>query len=175
MFNLAEYDIYDHDPEFLPIDKYLPMGAKPKPAEGLEKRLEADTSGRSKADRGFLEEILSDKAEFLKQILGQIDQQITDREMIKESIARKIDKGICYLRTKLYELDTWQLGKNRNIDTRRAQLDKELEALEAQKRDEARECWRDVALLKKEHREFSKEYRNALRRVKVIFPHKKQK
>ena len=72
----------------------------------------------------------------------------------------------------LYGIDTWHLGSNKNIDTRRLQIEKELESLKGQKRDENGESWRDISLLKKEHREFFREYRNALRRVKVIFPEK---
>ena len=33
----------------------------------------------------------------------------------------------------------------------------------------------DIALLKKEYREFFQQYRNALRRVKVIFPEESEK
>jgi len=170
---LANNNFYDKDNEFIPIDKYLKPYEERKNEESLEKKIVSSPGEIDKSeDKGFLKEILTDKISFLKQFLSEIDEQIHDRENLKDKILDKIDKGMCYLHTKLYEIETWGLGRNKNIDTRRTQIEKELEALKSQKRDETRESWRDISLLKKEHREFFHEYRNALRRVKVIFPEK---
>ena len=147
-----------------------------KKEESLEEKIKPRPREINESeDKGFLKEILTDKISFLKQIIDEIDTQIKDREVLKDTIFDKIDRGICYLQTKLYEIESWGIGRNRNVDARRSQIEKELEALKNQKRNETRESWRDTALLKKEHREFFHEYRNALRRVKVIFPGKKDK
>jgi len=45
--------------------------------------------------------------------------------------------------------------------------------LAKQKSDEERESWRDIALLKKEHRQFNQQYLNAMRRTKILFPSEK--
>lgn len=170
---MPEKDIYDRDYEFVPAGDYLESDAESKKNNSLEKRVDQDKKATdNKKDRNFLKEILTDKISFLKELLDEIDVQIQDRQALKDTIIDKIDRGECYLRTKLYEIDTWDHGKNRNIDTRRLQIEKELEALKNQKRDEKRESWRDIARLKKEHRQFFHEYRNALKRVKVVFPDK---
>ena len=167
---MANDNFYNRDGEFIPIDYYLNLKDE-KSSKDLEQKVTDTQKETSKSDdHGLLKEILTDKIGFLTQILKEIDGQIKDRANLKDVILYKLDKGICYLRTKIYEIETWGLGKNRNIDTRRAQIEKELEDLKAQKRDENRESWRDTAILRKEHREFYHEYRSALKRVKVIFP-----
>lgn len=166
------YDIYD-DYEFIPLDGLITPPKKKRKAGALEEKLKKINNDIEKTDdSGYLKEVLTDKISLLEEILKDLDEQIKDREYLKDSIVKKFDEGICYLRTKLYEIDSWELGKNRTIDSRRSKIEQELEQLKSQKRTEARECWRDIALLKKEKREFFKEYRDALRRVKVIFPEK---
>jgi len=162
-------NIYNRDYEFIPADEYLKSGQKTS-KDSLEHKVEEPAKTKAPTQGGFLTDIITDKISFLRQILNEIDTQINNRETLKDSIVHKIDTGICYLRTKLYEIESWELGRNRNIDSRRSNIEQELEALENQKRDETRQSWRDIALLKKEHRQFFHEYRNALRRVKVILP-----
>lgn len=161
-------DIYNHDFEFIPFDNYLRADEK-----GLEERIEESPDDiKEVKDEYFLKDVLTEKIRFLREILTEIDNQMKDRETLKEKILIKINKGICYLRTQIYEIDSWGYGNNKSIDLRRSKIEKEVEALKKQKRDELRESWRDIALLRKEHREFFHQYRNALRRVKVIFPEK---
>ncbi len=188
-------DIYNLKNGFIPIDQYF---AEMEEKERQEKDLEEDGGpgdreasnlphGQNSIDslvgqgkgghevsekRSVLNEILTEKISFLREILGDIDTQIKDRKKLKTSLITKFDEGICYLQSKLYELDSWEHGRSRSVDTRRLQLEKELESLKSQQSDEIRESWRDIALLRKEHRKFFHEYRNALRRVKIVLPSK---
>ncbi len=188
-------DIYNLKNGFIPIDQYFAeMEEKERQRKDLEgsiRPIAPETSNlphdqnsidslvdqkkggnETKAKRSVLNEILTEKISFLREILGDIDTQIKDREKLKTSLIAKFDEGICYLQSKLYELDAWEHGRSRSVDTRRLQLEKELEALKSQQSDEIRESWRDIALLRKEHRKFFHEYRNALRRVKIVLPNK---
>lgn len=183
---MRKKDIYNGDNEFISIGNYLFDDKKRKSnkktknkilykndgkVSNLEKLISNGGLNKTKLKpNNFIDDILLDKITFLRQILDEINTQMKDRDSLKHKIHNKIDYGICYIQTKLYETDPWGIGNNREIDTRRSKLENELEALKKQKRDEARECWRDISNLKKEHRQFFHEYRNSLRRVKVIFP-----
>lgn len=169
-------NLYNHSGEFVPVDDYLSLTPEEEVEilSGLEEKVHAPEENDKPKDENFIKDILTEKIHFLRDILEEIEVQITDRDALKEVILDKVDKGVCYLQTKIYELDNWGLGHNRDIDLRRSKLEKELETLKKQKRDEERENWRDIALLKKEHREFYRQYREALRRVKVIFPQESQ-
>lgn len=165
-----EKKYYGDDIEFIPIDKYLPIGRSPleRKAEEMFPDYSEKAKPTPKGEESFLEEILTDKIAFLKEILGDIDRQMEGRESLRKTIQEKIEHGVAFLDTKLLEVDTWAVGKNQTIDMRRSRIEREVEALKREKREEARECWRDVALLKKERRQFYHEYRNALRRMKVL-------
>ena len=168
---MEKRDLYNGDNEFVPFD-FKGDKEQDKPDSELEHRLKTDPGSEAQDKTGVLESILTEKANYLKEILGEIEGQISDREKLLERIGSKIDSEICYLRTKLYELDNWGVGNNKSVDTRRLLFEKEIEALKSQKRIESRESWRDISLLRKEHREFFKEYRNAVRRVKIVLPEK---
>ena len=172
---MEKRDLYNGDNEFVPFDFGTGEEGAGKKESSLEERVngKADSEKTKDAERAsVLESILSEKANYLKEILAEIESQIADREKLQEKIGSKIDSEICYLRTKLYELDSWGMGGNRDIDTRRLQLEKEIEKLKDQQRVESRESWRDISLLRKEHREFFREFRNAMKRVNLIFPNK---
>jgi len=166
----------ERDFDYVPIDDYFKSEDYSEGEDDLERKLEEQPKDHIKTDKeGFLKDILMDKIKFLRDILDDIEFQMKDREKLKDNIMYKFDKGICYLRTKIYELEIWGLGNNKDIDSRRSKLEKELENLKLQKRVETRESWRDTALLKKEQREFFHEYSNAMRRVKMIFPEEEKK
>ncbi|MBU2613905.1 hypothetical protein KJ925_05640 [Patescibacteria group bacterium] len=160
-------DIYDKN-GFVSIDDIIGDTGKYSAKSSLEEMLGEDRSHAGDAKRDVFTDIISDKVKFFKQILDEIDGQIKDRECLKDTIQQKIDLRLCKLKTKIYEVEPWGLGNNKNIDSRRDKLEKEIEALAKQKSEESRESWRDIALLRKEYRQFSEQYRNALRKSNLI-------
>lgn len=163
---MKEKDIYANN-GFTSIDEIINPKNKYKEDESLEERVSNKKS--KKPDKNeLLEEIITDKVKFFKQILEEIDSQIKDRKFLKETIIKKLDDRMCLLTTKTYETDLWGLGNNTEMDSRRSALEKEIEALAKQKTEEEQQSWKDIALLRQEHRQFSEQYRNARRRAKVM-------
>ena len=160
-------DIYKKN-GFVSIDEILKEDKKYNTKSSLEDIVQEERVKPVPASDEILKEILTGKVKFLKQLLNEIDTQIRARDSLKETILNKIDNRLCKLKSKTYDIESWGIGNNKNIDSRRSQLEKEIEALVKQKSDEERENWRDVALLRKEHRQFSQQYLNAMRRVKII-------
>ena len=164
---MEKTDIYDKN-GFVSIDDIIGETGKYSAKGSLEEMLNEGRNHAEVKKHDIFTDIISDKVKFFKQILEEIDCQIKDRECLKDTIQQKIDFRICKLKTKIYEVEPWGLGNNKNIDSRRDKLEKEIEALAKQKSEESRESWRDIALLRKEHRQFSEQYRNALRKSNLI-------
>ena len=79
------------------------------------------------------------------------------------------------MKTKLFEVYSWELGKVRNVEQRCSGLEKQLDELNKQKRQEQVECWRDIAELKTEFRTFFKQYCDLIQRVRLVLPQKTQR
>ena len=165
---MKQKDLYDKN-GFVSIDEIIKSNGNSNNDDNLESKI-ADAHATNNMQTDLLEEILTDKVKFFKQILGEIDSQVKDREQLKTIIIKKLDERMCMLTTKTYEVDSWGLGNNKEMDSRRSKLESEIEALAKQKTEEEQQSWKDIALLKQEHRQFSQQYRNALRRVKIIMP-----
>ena len=165
---MNQKDMYDKN-GFVSIDEIIGSNGKSRTDDNLESKI-ADVNSTENMQTDLLEEILTDKVKFFKQILGEIDSQVKDREQLKTIIIKKLDERMCMLTTKTYEVDSWGMGNNKDMDSRRTKLESEIETLAKQKTEEEQQSWKDIALLKQEHRQFSQQYRNALRRVKIILP-----
>src|ERR1044072_12613 len=113
-----------------------------------------------------LEKLLLDKVTTLSGLLTQINKDISGRFQVSTNLIELIQKNYRYLKAKLYELDIWQLGTSRIVDNRRSKLEQELEKLNQEERAEQVKCWQDVEGLRKEFRQWLKEYSDTLRRVK---------
>ena len=80
----------------------------------------------------------------------------------------RIYQHYCYLKCKLFELYTWELGRSRNVEKRRSSLEQQLDALKQEKRQEQVHCWQDIARLRTELRTWFKQYRDLMQRVRMI-------
>ncbi len=165
---MNQKDMYDKN-GFVSIDEIIKSNSNTEKEGNLESKI-ADAHATYNMQADLLEEILTDKVKFFKQILGEIDSQVKDREQLKTIIIKKLDERMCMLTSKTYEVDSWGMGNNKEMDSRRSKLESEIEAIAKQKTEEEQQSWKDIALLKQEHRQFSQQYRNALRRVKIIMP-----
>lgn len=119
-----------------------------------------------------LENILQEKVHCLSDILRQIVHDIKSRKDLSLNVIYRIYQHYCYLKSNLFELYTWELGRNRGIEIRRVRLEKQLGTLKQEKRQEQIHSWQDIALLKKEFRNWFKQYRDLVQRVKIILPGK---
>ena len=110
----------------------------------------------------LLDRILSDKIDLLREQIQDIKDEITLRKLLANKAITEIDEQICKTRTLTYELDT--CGALRG---KRADLEKQIQALELEKQNQKIKCWNDVERLKRELRQIKKEYREAVRRASV--------
>lgn len=63
----------------------------------------------------------------------------------------------------------WSPGLSRSADSERSVLEKQIDVLKAEAREEERACWQDVARLKEELRRWTKQYRDLSSRVRLMF------
>ena len=66
-------------------------------------------------------------------------------------------------------LDQWEFGRNRAVEQSRSALERQLDALLQEKRNEQIQCWRDISVLTREHRQWFKQYCDEAQRTKMIF------
>lgn len=100
----------------------------------------------------------------VEDIVGLIDERVA----LKYTNIRTIDYESCETKTKIFELDRWYLGMNSSIDKMRSAFERELLGFEREKRMEEVACWRDVARLKSELREATKELDQENRRGELL-------
>jgi hypothetical protein len=141
------------------ISNYLPLteNSGPPPPEDSSR----------KEDDNLVNLLLEDHLKVLSQILKDVREEMINRIEFKDILIERIDERMCYLMTRLYELDPL-LHRPGKIEGHRNEIIAELEGLEREKRDRATEGWRDIAPLKKEFRESYKEFRDVLRRAKIV-------
>ena len=127
-----------------------------------------DLEARSSRSHDPLTQILTQKVQCLVDILASIESEAAGRHLLSTLVLDEISKNYRYLKTKLYELDTWGLGINRNIEARRSKLEAELDKLNQETREERVRMWQDIAVLKKEQRTWLKQYSDLLQRVQLV-------
>lgn len=120
------------------------------------------------AEENVLEDLLRGKLRCLESIIADIRHDIGARARLSTKLAAEITRQYCYLKTKLYELDSWTLGRNRSIEGRRLKLELQLDELNHQQREELVSAWQDIASLKKELRTWGKQYSDLAQRVRLV-------
>jgi hypothetical protein len=117
-----------------------------------------------------LEYLLQQKVDSLSDILAQIDRDIKSRDNLSKEVIEQIDHDYRYIKTKYFELEQWMFGHNRWVEQRRSALENQLDTLNQEKRQEQVQCWRDIAQLTREFRDWFKQYRDLMQRIKIIIP-----
>lgn len=70
--------------------------------------------------------------------------------------------------SKLHQAELWTLGLRRHVEQRRSLIERQIDLLKQEARNEQRQCWQDIAQLKAERRQWLKQYRDALLRANVV-------
>jgi hypothetical protein len=117
-----------------------------------------------------LEYLLQEKVDSLSEILAQIDRDIKSRNDLSKDVIGQIDHDYRYIKTKYFELEQWMFGHNKWAEQRRSALEKELDALNKEKRQEEVQCWQDIAQLTREFRDWFKQYCDLMQRIKIVIP-----
>lgn len=115
-----------------------------------------------------LEDLLASKVQSLSAILAHVQKSIVHRKALSERVLAQIDQHYLYLKTKLFEVDSWPVGGVRAIEQRRGSLEKQLDTLNQEGRKEQVQCWQDTANLETELRRWFKEYADLAGRVRLV-------
>ena len=116
-----------------------------------------------------LEMLMAGKLRIIETAIEQITNEIEDRENLQKVLLDTIDDQICDQKEALNQVaphgsSPFTVGDSK----RRASIEKELAALEAEKRKETCSAWKDIANLKKEMRDLLREHNEEKRRQQVI-------
>jgi len=112
-----------------------------------------------------LEAFVQGKLRILEAAIAQVLKEIEQRELLRDVMLDAIDNQMCELTTSLMAVAPWGDSPSTVGDPRRrAALEKEISALDAEKRHETTATWKDIANLKKELRELLREYHEEKRK-----------
>lgn len=154
-------------PLYGPLEALLRYPLPPK-APGQENLLPSE----SPAERPSLEGLLEQKINALGIILGDVARDISSRQSVSIAFIERLYVQYFYIKAKFFELSFFPIGGNRAIESRRSTLEKQLDALVQEKRQEQVRCWQDIAALKKEFRVWLKQYSDLVSRAEILMPEK---
>lgn len=138
---------------------YVSLG---KTAEGLF-RLEAAPS-----EEGLPVEFLSRRLTFIKQAILHLIQQMRERRVLSDKTLERLNEEQCTLSTKRFELPSFGLGYNTDLDKIRLEIDREIERLEIEKFKETTAYWKDLAQLKRDLIDYVREYHTLVEKLEVL-------
>ena len=102
-----------------------------------------------------------------RQDIAQINDEIVSRKRLLDRSQDDIDYQITKAATSLEQL-IFRIGYNRAIDQKRNFLERELGNLRRERRATRLRFWEDVVQLRRELRETTASYRDALRKMSLI-------
>ena len=118
------------------------------------------------------ESVFRGKRSVLKAAIQQVVREIRERKALHTHLNERLNDMHCTHKSRLYRAAPWgdespfSLGDHR----RRAAIEKELAAVDAERRREKAACLKDIAALKKELRTLIREYLDEIRKEQVMRP-----
>lgn len=117
-----------------------------------------------------IDRFLTRKLSIREASIKQVANEIAERIRLRNKLFEWIDQDICELKERLYLTAPWGHASPFSVGDarRRAAIERELSALETEKRREETSAWRDVASLKRELRELLSEYEEEKRKQELM-------
>ena len=115
-----------------------------------------------------LDAILGERARLLGELVAEVRTQRQERDQLSRRVTRHIWEEYLERRAELLPLRAVPLRFDRSLDARRASLDDRLDRLRVQARQEAIDRWRDVAVLRREEREWVRQHRDLVERLSLL-------
>ena len=121
------------------------------------------------AKEDVFEAMVAGKIRDIQALISQIENEIKERTDIDEKVLAEIQEEIMKVRNRLLEVEQFSGSVQSShpfprIDT----LEKEVVALEGQKRFENVAFWRDLTSLRRELRIYMKELNDLIRKAKLV-------
>jgi len=115
-----------------------------------------------------LSQFLSSKREFLNKSLDEIVSLINERGQIRENNIYQIEKDICKVHTKMFNLSWQRYNINFDTDKEYHKLQQQVIMLNREKRAEDVACWKDLIHLKSDLRESFKDAEQEKRKQAIL-------
>lgn len=109
-----------------------------------------------------------DKINSMREKINHLNNEISTRFHMRGKFQKEIDYQIRECAFSLEQFKFWGLGYNRGVDMKRNLLERQLANLRKEKRGVELRTWEDIINLRKELRKVLDEYKDALRRYRMI-------
>jgi len=126
------------------------------------------TDSGNKSITELLNSIFSVRLKILGEPIEEINEEIRLRKSLTKALNGEIDAKVKHLEFLLRDLDAWTMGYNDSIENRRIELQREILALEKEKRSEKLRFWEDVVSLINKRIDFLMEYQTLKSIIKII-------
>ncbi len=124
------------------------------------------------SSQNSLEELLGDRLRSMGDILRDLEHDIRSRQAISEILIKGLENQYLEIRSRMLELEVWPRGSVPWVENQRNSLDRQLDGLSHELRQESLNCWRDMAILKRELRTWFKEYIGLFQRTSLVAPNR---
>ena len=114
------------------------------------------------------DDLLAQKLRTLNDFIQELNESILERQELSTQLREWIAEQYDATKEKLLHLDAWHFPNNPVIEQRRNTIERTLDTLVAQERDEQVSCWRDTELLSKELRQWQKQHEDLVQRVALL-------
>jgi hypothetical protein len=109
-----------------------------------------------------------DRVKSLREKIGHINEEIETRFLLRDKFRQEIEYQISEAAFSLRQFHNFSVGVNIGIDQKRNHLERQLLTLRRDRRNVELRTWQDVISLRKELRGLIDEYKNALRRYRMV-------
>lgn len=113
-------------------------------------------------------EILNNRLRQIEEDLAEVEQEMETRRALSHQILSTVLAKLSGQREDLKDLPSFNFTQDPHLQARRAALERDIDTLERELRQEDVAMWRDKARLEEEARRLRREQRAAFRRLELI-------
>lgn len=113
-------------------------------------------------------ELLAHKLATLEGFVHELQEGITLRESLSQELRSWMEEQYAAIKAELLRLYAWQFPSNSIVEQRRHTLERSLEVLLSEQRQEAVLCLRDTESLRKELRQWQKQHDDLVQRITLL-------
>jgi len=150
------------------IEREFEEACKRARMDPLKELLKAPEFKEARPKESEWEEFLSGKMAEMAQTIEQLKEEIEVRRGLRDYFVGEIDQEMLYARSSLKEFTHFGLGYNVGVDVKRNFLEKQLTELRKERRRMQQQCFDDLIDLRKQLREALAEYKELLRRRRLL-------
>jgi hypothetical protein len=116
----------------------------------------------------YLDQIFGKDTSVLGEWIEEIKGDIYARQYLAADVLRDLRDQSILAERELDKVSHWHPGYNPSADKRRSDLERQLEHVRGQQREQKLSLWQDIGMLRKELRVLVREYRKAKRKQDLM-------